>query len=393
MSSFNLSGSASASAYGSASASGFGSASLSGSAYASGSASASYASGSASASYAASTRSSGSRSGNKASSNVVSEVERQIINAQQPIAINETEEIEAIGHRGIFANRTELQAWRGKLPLAEYKIYEDPNPQIIRKKNAEKIKYIQNIKIRYLKPPPPGAPGDLVIKQQPDVATTPAPPLVIRKPVDAAKTPEPLIVREAPPCPPPPIPSKTIIVPGKTIPPPPRKVVIEKLPEQPPKPQPIVIERWLPYDGPAKRKVVYEKPCPLRPPSPPKNLIIEWDKPQVEIEKREENLGVVLTDPVEYRRRYQFNKQRSDLPEVVRSIQSNAPAPAAPAKQLPELEGDLAALKLIDLDKEGLSEYKSLLGSISGEPTSSSSGGCGCSAPTPAPAPAPCGCN
>jgi len=329
--------------------------------------------------------------------NLESEVERAILASQNPLPVEGSEEIEAIGHRGIFANKPELERWRGKLPLAEYKLYEDPNPQIIKRKPVEKVKYIQDIQVKYFKPPPAGAPGEILIKQQPDVPTTPAPPLVIRKPVDAAKTPEPLIVREAPPCPPKPIPSKTITVPGKTIPPPPRKVVVEKLPVPPPKPQPIVIERWLPYEGPAKRKVVYEKPCPLKPPCPPKNLIIEWESADVEIEKREEHLEVVVADPVEYRRRYQFNKQRTDLPEVVRAVKSKVAASARAADSLPELEGDVAALKLVDLDKEGLGEYRSFVSSVSGEPTASK--GCGnaapCRAPAPAPTPAPasCGCN
>ena len=350
----------------------------------------------------------GGNCGGCEANNVESEIERQILNATRPIPINETEEIEAIGYRGIYANRSELERWKGQLPLSEYIIYEDPDPKIIRKKVDEKLKYIQDIQVKYYKPPPQAEAGEIVIKQQPDVPTTPAPPLVIRKPVDAAKTPEPLVVREAPPCPPPPIPSKVITVKGNTQPPPPRKVVIEKLPPFPPKPQPLVIERWLPYDGPAKRKVVYDKPCPLKPPCPPKNLIIEWESGDVEIEKRIKHHQVIILDPVEYRRRYQFNKQRADLPELVTSIKSEiSDETLSSGPSLPELEGDVAALKLVDLDKEGLSEYRDFINSITAEPTSSTgcqqSSSCGSApspsavvvaSPAPAPAPAPCGtCN
>ena len=57
----------------------------------------------------------------------------------------------------------------------------DPNPQLIRKKPAEKVHYRQEVAVRFLKPPPPAPHGDIVIKQERDVQAAPAPPLLVRQ--------------------------------------------------------------------------------------------------------------------------------------------------------------------------------------------------------------------
>ena len=46
--------------------------------------------------------------------------------------------------------------------------------------------------IRYLKPPSPPTPGDIVIVQEKDTVPGPAPPLVIRQQPVRPETPEPL---------------------------------------------------------------------------------------------------------------------------------------------------------------------------------------------------------
>ncbi len=109
------------------------------------------------------------------------------------------------------------------------------------------IEYVQELAIRYLRPPTPPAPGDIVITMEANVATGPAPPLIIRQQPARASTPEPLVVREAPPQPPPAVGTKRITISGKRLPPPPRKVIIERLAPLPSKPQNVIIERWLPY--------------------------------------------------------------------------------------------------------------------------------------------------
>ena len=64
------------------------------------------------------------------------------------------------------------------------------------------MEYIQELAIRYLRPPTPPAPGEILIQQQANVLTAPAPPLIIRQQPARPATPEPLVVREAPPQPP-----------------------------------------------------------------------------------------------------------------------------------------------------------------------------------------------
>ena len=59
------------------------------------------------------------------------------------------------------------------LPLDQYQLNVDPNPTVIRKKPAEKVKYTQQVSLKFLKPPPPEQPGDIIIKQEPDVQAPP----------------------------------------------------------------------------------------------------------------------------------------------------------------------------------------------------------------------------
>lgn len=51
------------------------------------------------------------------------------------------------------------------LPLDQYRLNVDQNPTIIRRKPTEKLQYLQEIAVRYLKPPPPPRGGDIVIRQ------------------------------------------------------------------------------------------------------------------------------------------------------------------------------------------------------------------------------------
>jgi len=90
-----------------------------------------------------------------------------------------------------------------------------------------------------------------------------------------------------------------LLIPGRILPPPPRQIIVERLPIVPPKPQDIIIERWLAY----KRRIrsVKFKPATPAPLAPnPKNIIIEWDSPNVSVTKKYINLGMVKTDPQAY---------------------------------------------------------------------------------------------
>ena len=147
--------------------------------------------------------------------------------------------------------------------------------------------------IRYLRPPTPPQPGEILIQQEQNVLTPPAPPLIVRQQPARPETPEPLVVREAPPEPPRQVGRKLISIAGRRLPPPPRKVVIERLAQLPAKPQSVLIERWLPYSQ-VKRRVVFQRapadPIAVR----PRNVIIQWEAPSVIVRKEIKYLGTIL---------------------------------------------------------------------------------------------------
>lgn len=295
---------------------------------------------------------------------VLSDMECAILRSKEPIDITEQDEIEVLGQRGIWANKAEVINWRGLLPISQYLINEDSNPEVITKRSQQKISYIQELAIRYLRPPTPPKPGEIVIKQQANMLTPPAPPLIIRQQPARPNTPEPLIIREAPPQPPQQVGRKLITISGKRLPPPPRKVVIERLAQLPAKPQSVLIERWLPYCD-VKRRVIFQ----AAPPDPvvcaPRNTIVQWQAPEVQIKKEFKYLGVIRANPVEYVRTYGPTLRGSqDLPDFVHDIKTPEGLILAAnyqAAQFNELEGDLHALQLVDLEKEGLSCYKQYL--------------------------------
>lgn len=101
------------------------------------------------------------------------------------------------------------------MPIHEYPINEDPNPDLLCKRTNQEIEYVQEFAIRYLRPPTPPAPGDIIINQEPNIATSPAPPLIIRQQPPRPVTPEPLVIRECPPAPPCQIGRKIVTISGK----------------------------------------------------------------------------------------------------------------------------------------------------------------------------------
>ena len=176
---------------------------------------------------------------------------------------------------GIWANKVENLNWKGEIPLEKYKLKVDSNPIVITKKPTDALQYKQEIAVRYLAPPAPPAPGDIIIKQEPNRQIAPAPPIVIRQAPARGTTPPPLVIREAPPKMPEHVPAKLITIPGNVLPPPARKVVLERVPEVPPKPQSVLVERWLPYKE-QKRRVVLQKAAEPDQTFPePKNVIVE----------------------------------------------------------------------------------------------------------------------
>jgi hypothetical protein len=156
--------------------------------------------------------------------NAESNIERALLDARNPIAAN-GEQIVLNNQRVTLLNKEENTNFRGPIPLEQYQINSDPNPVVIRKKPADKLRYRQNVTIRYLKPPTP-KPSELVIVEEAPRPQPVAPPLVVRQERFRAVTPAPIVYREAPPPPPPPAERRVIYVrappqPQPCCPPPP----------------------------------------------------------------------------------------------------------------------------------------------------------------------------
>lgn len=295
---------------------------------------------------------------------MTSKIEQAVLSAQNPLQVTPSEPIVVNGVKAIVLNRSETANFKD---IDKYTLNDDQNPQVIKKTPTCCVNFKQEIGIRTLKPDfKVPTPGKIIIRQEADILLPPAPPLVVRQVNEKPQNLPPLIIRQEPPRPPPVIPEKVINVPGKQVLPP-RKVVLEKLPPVPPKPQSIIIEKWLPYEK-VKRKIILEKPCQqVEPPCPPKNVVVEWEEPCVNTTKDIKDLGVVNENPEEYKKRYNFNVRQSELPDFVLELEKDGIKLKKYHEEedyVPELEGDIEALKLIDLDKEGLSEYKYLLNKL-----------------------------
>lgn len=294
-----------------------------------------------------------------------SQIEQSLLNASDPLPLpTDAASVCLNGSQGILLNKSEIENWKGDLPLYEYKLNEDFCPHIIFKKPSTCLNLTKKHTIKYLKPPPAPKPGDLVIRQEANIPTAPAPPVILRQVPFKPCTPEPLVIRELPPCPPIPLCRKEIVIPGKRLAPAPRRVVVEKLPMLPAKPQSVVVERWLPYDKP-ERRVIFQKAPPDPCSEKPKNLIIQWHPPCVCVKEQFKNLGVQPADPAEYVAKYgPLLKHKCELPKFALEMKpaDGSDPNACPANE-PKLVGDLQALNLINLEQEGLGIYKKYLNS------------------------------
>lgn len=129
-----------------------------------------------------------------------SSMEQAILASSEPLEMTsngEEEIIEVNGERGVWANKREIEAWRATsdVPLSAYQLNQDPNPQLVKKQTTQRVEYVQELAIRYLRPPTPPPPGEIIIQQMADVVTPPAPPLVIRQQPPRPITPEPIVIR------------------------------------------------------------------------------------------------------------------------------------------------------------------------------------------------------
>lgn len=80
---------------------------------------------------------------------------------------NDDNEIVTVhGVRGILVNKREIEAFQGPIPLNEYPINEDPNPEIIKEPYEVPINTRQDVTIRFLEPPVQPPHGEIVIKYE-----------------------------------------------------------------------------------------------------------------------------------------------------------------------------------------------------------------------------------
>ena len=292
-------------------------------------------------------------------------MQETILNAKTPIPVNETAvttvKLNGQDISGIWVNRDECINWRGPIPLEHYKINMD-NATVIRKVATHTYDQTQNISVRYLKPPPLQAPGDLIIRHEADVQLPPAPPIIIRQQAVALKAPPTLVYREKPPRAPAPVPSQVITIPGKTLEPPARQVIVERMAAAAPLPQDIVIERWLGFPA-QKRNVVHQQAAvQLQSLPTPKNVVIDWEgKDSTEVRQKYHFLGVETADPLEYERRHGHELVETNrLPAFVSELNTKIPSGEVLASNVSQVEfiltGDVDALKLVDKNKN-LSDY------------------------------------
>jgi len=184
-------------------------------------------------------------------------------------------------------------------------LFQDPNPQIIRRPAAGGVAtYTQNIRVRFLQPPPVPPHGPLIIKEVRPPQPPPPPPLRIRQQAPPLPTPPPLVLRERPPPRPATIASQTVIRRLAALPVPPRSVIIERLPPLPPRPRDIIIERWVPYGAQAKRRTIVQRAGPAVQYARPRNIIIQYEPVQVRVVRQFQRLGVTPASPAAYVQQY-----------------------------------------------------------------------------------------
>ncbi len=94
-------------------------------------------------------------------------------------------------------------------------------------------------------------------------------------------------------------------------------------------------------------------------------MIIKWDSPRVTVTKEVRSLETVPGNPDEYRRLYGDSLlSPSQLSSTLKSLNIALPQSferTGDVQRVARLEGDLDALRLVDLDRWGLSEYKYLV--------------------------------
>ena len=66
----------------------------------------------------------------------------------------------------------------------------------------------------------------------------------------------------------------------------------------------IIIERWVPYGAASKRKTIVQRAAAAQAYAAPRNVIIQYEQPQVRIVRQFQRLGVTAENPQAYLARY-----------------------------------------------------------------------------------------
>lgn len=176
--------------------------------------------------------------------------------------------------------------------------------------------HIRNVTIRTLEPPPL-PPRTITIIKEKDVIQHEK-PIFIRREIKNPKTEDPLIIRLEPPKKPEIKPNKILRIPGekKIVP---GRVIVENIYPEPPQPRSIIIERWLPYKQKTELKLEVESSSKVIE-EKPKNIMIDWVPENPKVRCVYQEVGPIIMDPEEYRRKYGPNfNTLDDVPECLRT--------------------------------------------------------------------------
>jgi hypothetical protein len=129
-----------------------------------------------------------------------SDIEKALLESSIPIEISDAEEIKCLNQRGFWLNKIECLEWSNRNGSTDrYNLNEDMEFEIIHKQNESTVDYNQKVQVKYLRPPTPPPPGELIIRAEcnENIDLKRPPPIILRQlPVRSPSPTQPLILRE-----------------------------------------------------------------------------------------------------------------------------------------------------------------------------------------------------
>lgn len=135
--------------------------------------------------------------------------------------------------------------------------------------------------------------------------------------------------------------------------------IVDHFPELSLEQQTSLIDKWVPFND-IQQKI-------LVPDADPKKFVFNYNSSNLSAKKELNYLGIVDVNPDEYTQKYGAElKSAADLPKYILDIKTPdnlrlAADLSETEMQMHELEGDLEALKLVDLESEDLGIYRQYL--------------------------------